>query len=161
MDILSFNIVEAIFDDDPSTSTVVKIALFMALFWGIFFALGSKVISYLVQGKEWLRRASDREYASANKDDWKKYGLDFASSDEYFERFERTWPWMQLVTFQHLVGGFLCLPSALEMLNESTRSSLACLGILSEVGWEISDIVKLTYKRYFVPGGEAMVVSKK
>jgi len=64
---------------------------------------------------------------------------------------------MQCVCFQHFVGGFLCLPSLLGVLDQSTASSLACLGILSEVGWEISDFITWIYKRYYTENGKTKV----
>ncbi len=161
MDILSFNIVEAIFDDEPTTSTVLKAALFMSFFWGIFFALASPaIIALLIRDNQWLRKSSDRQFES-EKDLWEALGMKYKSSDEFYEFFRKFWPNMQLITFQHTVGGLLCLPSALELLDDSTSASLACFSILSEVGWEISDLVTMLYRRYCLPHGEAIVVSKK
>jgi len=36
-----------------------------------------------------------------------------------------------------MVGGFLCVPSVLNLCDRPLANALACLGCLSETGWEI------------------------
>jgi len=153
---LTFNIISLIFDDEPTASTLLHIAIFMAFFWGVFFAIANPIIAFIVREKQWLRTSSDREY-ELNREVYKALGLNFESKDEYFEFNRGFWPNMQLIIFQHIIGGSLCLPSVLGLLDDSTSSSLACLGIMSEIGWEIQDIITMVYKRYFLPHGEILV----
>lgn len=77
--------------------------------------------------------------------------------EEFIERFEDQWPWMQGVFIQHFIGGALCLPAILNIGDPHIQDSLACLSILSELGWEIEDLTSWIYKRYFVKGGQAKV----
>jgi hypothetical protein len=70
---------------------------------------------------------------------------------------ERMWPWLQLVLAQHFIGGLLCLPSILSLTDPKTGASLACLAIVSEMGWEIQDILGTFYKRLFTQDGKKTV----
>jgi hypothetical protein len=79
------------------------------------------------------------------------------SREEFIVRFEEQWPWMQGVLCQHLLGGLLCVPAILEAGDPATRTSLACLSVLSEMGWEIEDMLTWIYKRWFVKGGKVKV----
>ena len=56
-----------------------------------------------------------------------------------------------------MVGGILCLPSVLGIGDPSTAASLACLGILSEMGWEVEDFFMLFIKRFGLSNGKAKV----
>jgi len=44
------------------------------------------------------------------------------------------WPKMQGIYLQHFIGGALCLPAVLGY-TDSWAANLACLGVLSEMGW--------------------------
>ena len=80
--------------------------------------------------------------------------------DEHIERYKESFAWMWGIVLQHFVGGLLCVPSVLQLEfvgDEKFRTSLACLGVISEIGWEIEDTVILIYKRYFTPNGKSTV----
>lgn len=80
------------------------------------------------------------------------------SREEFIVRFEEQWPWMQGVLCQHLIGGFLCVPAILGISDDpKINASLACLSVLSEMGWEIEDMTTWIYRRYFVKGGKIKV----
>lgn len=78
--------------------------------------------------------------------------------DDYVEFMMRDfWPRALSMFFQHLVGGLLCLPSLWncrfdndEESSVSVSTSLACLGILSEIGWEVQHVTHLVYKQLFM-----------
>ena len=149
-------VIEAIFDDEPTLTTLLQIVAFMTLLWGAIFTTLTPIISHLIRNRPWLRESSDRDYIRDAKDTYKAVGMDF-TKDEFFEFTVQTWPLMQLVILQHLVGGSLCLPSIFGWFDESTFSSLACLGILSEVGWEMQDTITMFYKRFFKPNGDKLI----
>lgn len=64
---------------------------------------------------------------------------------------------LQGVTVQHFIGGLVYLPAVLRIGDEATAASLACLGILSKMGWEIQDLLRWIYKRIFYSDGKAKV----
>mmetsp|Transcript_26991 Transcript_26991/g.39475 ORF Transcript_26991/g.39475 Transcript_26991/m.39475 type:complete len:244 (-) Transcript_26991:38-769(-) len=71
------------------------------------------------------------------------------SKEEYLQWFMRNWVGGPLVALQHLVGGALCIPAVLKMGDPRVYSSLACLGIMNEMGFEIQDVIKTLY--FFTP----------
>ena len=52
----------------------------------------------------------------------------------YIEIMLNDWPKMQGIYLQHFIGGALCLPAVLGY-TDSWATNLACLGVLSEMGW--------------------------
>ena len=74
----------------------------------------------------------------------------------YIEIMLGEWPKMQGIYIQHFVGGALCIPAVLGYSDSSWASSLACLGILSEMGWELSDVADIFMTRSTVDGKEKM-----
>lgn len=52
----------------------------------------------------------------------------------YIEIMLNDWPKMQGIYLQHFIGGALCLPAVLGY-TDSWAANLACLGVLSEMGW--------------------------
>ena len=87
-----------------------------------------------------------------------RFGMD-SSPEGCRRQFVMVWPWLQVVCVQHAIGGLLCVPSLLNLLphNESLASSLACLGIISEMGWEMQDLLTWIIKRYFTEHGKERV----
>mmetsp|Transcript_1157 Transcript_1157/g.1891 ORF Transcript_1157/g.1891 Transcript_1157/m.1891 type:complete len:322 (+) Transcript_1157:996-1961(+) len=71
------------------------------------------------------------------------------SKEEYLQWFMRNWVGGPLVPLQHLVDGALCIPAVLKMGDPRVYSSLACLGIMNEMGFEIQDVIKTLY--FFTP----------
>ena len=151
------NILDLILDENPTAQDLITIILALAVFWTIVFAEAICVISSVVKDKPWFRKASDNDYERSAKVLLQKMGIT-QTIDEYFELFKYQWPWLQCLCFQHFIGGILCLPSILGLLeDQATASSLACLGILSEMGWELSDMLMWMYKRYFTENGKIKV----
>ena len=56
------------------------------------------------------------------------------SKEEVIDKMMRDWPFNQVLMLQHTVGALLCVPSLIGYGDEKWASSLACCGILSEVG---------------------------
>jgi len=150
------NLIDLILEENPTTQDLITIVLGLAALWLISFAVAVPIIASMVKDKPWFRKASDNDYERSAKAILEKIGIR-QTVDQYFVFFRYMWPLLQCVCFQHFVGGILCLPSLLGLLDESTASSLACLGILSEIGWEISDTLIWIHKRYFTENGKIKV----
>ena len=76
------------------------------------------------------------------------------TKERYIQIFINDWPKMQGIYLQHFVGGALCLPAVFRLCESSTASSLACLGVLSEMGWELSDMADIFITRTTLPDGK-------
>lgn len=147
---------DIVFDENATARDLLRVVAFLAVFWAIFFSLLSAIVRPLVYGKPWLVAAGERDYDRGAKELYKKFGVD-KSKEDYVTYFMGMWPWTCGIIVQHLIGGMLCLPSILGIGNEETAASLACLGILSEMAWEIQDIMTWIYKRFGLPDGKATV----
>ena len=104
-----------------------------------------------------------RDYEREGKKMLEIIGLSMTEA-EYVEFRMKDWGWMQCVLMQHFVGGLLCVPSVFNFTNwsifnidERSAASLACLSILSEMGWEIQDLIVMMYRRLFLPNGHKLV----
>lgn len=64
------------------------------------------------------------------------------------------WPRMQCIYLQHAVGALFCVPSLLGIGDPSVASSLAICGILSEIGWEVQDLLEVLFVRAFCKNGK-------
>ena len=74
--------------------------------------------------------------------------------ERYVEITLGDWPKMQGIYLQHFVGGALCIPAVLGYHESSWASSLACLGVLSEMGWELSDVADIFVTRSMAVDGK-------
>lgn len=147
------------FDESPEPKQLFMVALALAFFWAIAFKIMMDGIYMLIRDEPaWIVQAADRDYDRSGKQLAEKFGMD-ASREGCRKQFLGMWPWMQAVLVQHFVGGFLCVPSLFNLMpdNPSMASSLACLGILSELGWEMQDSVYWIHKRYFTKNGKETV----
>ena len=79
------------------------------------------------------------------------------SKEEVLEKMMLDWPFNQVVMLQHTVGAMLCIPSLLGYGDVNWASSLACMGVLSEVGWEIESVFEFGYIRLFAKNGAKKV----
>ena len=96
-----------------------------------------------------------REYDRVGLSMCKALGVNW-SRDRYIAIFLNDWPKMQGIYLQHFVGGALCIPAVLGY-TESWATSLACLGILSEMGWELSDITDIFVTRSMAVDGKERI----
>ena len=140
---------DLVFKTDADFYDLLTIACACAVFWFVVFSIGKTILQKLTGDKpSWLREGIEKELsrmggaAEINKD----LGLDY-TDEEFVEILMDRWFGEQMVTSQHLFGGALCIPSQLGLGDPSWASSLAVLGILSEVGFEIQDVVILFYTR--------------
>ena len=59
------------------------------------------------------------------------------TKEQYIENGMNDWPFMQVMVIQHFAGAMLCVPSLVGWGSVEWSSSIAALGILSEMGWEL------------------------
>ena len=137
------NLHELIFKDDADAYDLLTIACAWAIFWALFFPIGKPLLWKATYGKGWLRKGITKEVQRAGG--WKAMneamGTDFTNEEELIAHMMWNWADFQIGTFQHMIGGVLCIPSLLGIGDSNWSSSLAVLGILSEVGWEIEHMV--------------------
>jgi len=150
-------LVDIIFDENATAKDLLILVGALAVFWALaFYVIADLIIRPLVYGKPWLIAAGERDYDRGGKELHEKLGMP-KTKDQFVVQFMDQWSWLQVVGVQHLLGGLLCLPAILGLGDPSVASSLACLGVLSEMGWEIEDMLTLIYKRYFLPDGKDKV----
>ena len=153
------NVIETIFNEDATFSDLFLLVLALAVAWFVIFAVAAAIIKPLVHNRPWLMAAGERDYDRGGKELYENLGMPLAKP-EFVERFMDTWAWNQTMCIQHAFGGLVCLPAIVPGhfgLDPKVAASYACLGILSEMGWEIEDQVTWIYKRYFTPNGKVKV----
>ena len=158
---LPFNtdVIATIFNEDTTFPDLFFLVLVLAAFWWVVFAVAAAIIKPLVMGKPWLIAAGERDYDRGGKELWESLGIP-KTREEFLVSFQDMWAWNQTLAIQHLIGGAVCLPAIVPGhlgLDPSVAASLACLGILSEMGWEIEDQLTWMYKRFFTAGGKERV----
>lgn len=79
------------------------------------------------------------------------------TKERYIQIFLNDWPKMQGIYLQHFIGGALALPAVFRLCDAQTASSLACLGVLSEMGWEASDLVDIFITRTTCADGKERI----
>jgi len=159
LDIPSF-LWETVINPEPTWMDLATIIAATGTFWAIYFTLGARIIRPLVANQNspfhhFLVRAATREYHAHGKQRWAETFRCPLTLEEFQDHFIEIWPWMNLMCTQHFVDGLLCLPAVANLFPNSPElaSSLACLAILSEAGWEIGDLLGSIYGRYFTKGG--------
>jgi len=145
-----------VFDENATARDLLIVVAFMTVFWAVFFTLLSALIRPLVYGKPWLVVAGERDYERGGRELFEQFGID-KSKEGFVEQFMNMWPRTCGVIVQHLVGGMLCTPSIFGIGDPQVAASFACFGILSEMAWEIQDIITWIYKRFGLPDGKATV----
>ena len=81
------------------------------------------------------------------------------TKEEYLQLTIYGFPRMQTVCLQHFVGTCFCIPAIFNIggFESATASSIAMLGILSEMGWELMDVLRMIYVRIFRENGKKIV----
>jgi len=100
-----------------------------------------------------------RHYNRGGREELEAFGMIEKewSKEEVLEKMMLDWPFNQVVMLQHTVGAMLCVPSLLGYGDVKWASSLACMGVLSEVGWEIESVFEFGYIRFFTKNGDKKV----
>lgn len=138
-------LVDVTFDEHATREDLLLLVSFIAVFWSAVFYTLHLVLRPWAQQQDWLKESLGREYDRVGMTMCTALGVNW-SRDRYVTIMLNDWPKMQGIYLQHFVGGALCLPAVLGY-SESWAVSLACLGILSEIGWELSDVADLLITR--------------
>jgi len=155
----NLNVIETIFNEDATITDLLLLVLSLALVWFVVFYVAAAIIHPLVHNKPWLVAAGERDYDRGGKELHEKLGAP-KTKPQFVEMFMDMWAWNQTLSIQHLLGGLVCLPAVVPGhfgMDASIASSLACLGILSEMGWELEDMLVWIYKRFATTRGKEKV----
>ena len=139
--------------DTSTPRDILPIVLMFAAFWYCSFYVLKKVIHRLVHGKQWLIDAMERDYERGGKKMLADLQINMTKKEANEWRMN-DWPRLQCIYLQHLVGSLFCLPSLLGIGDSQVASSLACLGVLSEMGWELQDLAEMFIVRIFCENGK-------
>jgi len=146
--------VKAVFDEDATLVDLLKVVAFLAMAVFVSFYLLRPVLTWLVKGplNKTMWKIADLEY---NRPDIIQYQemFEITNKQEFFDKFILNgWPSDMLTSTQHVIGGLCAVPAVLGVGNfsASERSSLACLGILIEMGWEIQDLCTMLFYLFFM-----------
>jgi len=144
-----------IFDDDPTVPQLLTVVAAFAFFWFIFFSIVKFTVRPLIHNKKWLLDAISKDYERGAKRQLKDLHIDM-TKDEFIAFAVRDWPRMQSIYLQHFVGSFFCIQSILGIGDPSVASSLAVCGVLSEIGWELQDMIEIIWVRLFHKEGKKL-----
>ena len=144
------------FDDHATVEELFQVAAIMTVFWLVFFYLFCQILRPVIKGREWLMDAGSRDYDRGGKELMETIGNPL-SREEFVDEFQNMWPWSLAVCLQHFVSGIMAVPSLMNMGEENLQNGLVCLAIVSEMGWEIGDLIGWIYQRYFTKGGKKKV----
>ena len=80
------------------------------------------------------------------------------TKEEYLQLAINGFPHFQANSLQHFVGTCFCIPAIFNIGGfDSAASSFAMMGILSEMGWELMDMLRMIYVRIFRENGKKIV----
>ena len=145
-------LLQAIFDENATGVDLLKVVAVLAALIFLMFALLEPILSMVVRGllKDAVWKVVENEFN--RRDKIKEMEIfSITTKEEYADYVIGYWPQGFLIGLQHLVGGILSVPAVFRMEGflPQFRSSLACLGILVEMGWELQDLCRMIYFRLF------------
>jgi hypothetical protein len=148
-------VVGTIFDENATLVDLVKLAFVLAAIVFLSFEFLNPTFSMLAKGplQNTMRKIASLEFKRPGRlEEMKGWGFEIVTEDEYYELVVEMWPGSMTTGLQHIIGGIFSTPSVLGMAvySASVRSSLACLGILVELGFEIQDTFRILYQRLFM-----------
>lgn len=151
-------------DGDLSTTwpELAKIVAFFAILWFIVLTTADAIIQPLLRNSNWVLDAFQRNYKhSITKKErkmLKKMDV-LMTKEEYLQLAINGFPRFQANSLQHFVGTCFCVPAIfnIEEFDSVTASSIAMLGILSEMGWELMDMLRMICVRIFRKNGKKLV----
>mmetsp|Transcript_35614 Transcript_35614/g.47828 ORF Transcript_35614/g.47828 Transcript_35614/m.47828 type:complete len:304 (-) Transcript_35614:501-1412(-) len=149
-------LIDIAFNENATAQELICLVIFFSVFWAVTFSTIVIIVLPLVYDKPWLRVVSERDYERSAKKDLADLGYHM-TKEEFIHWHMTFWPQTQAIALQHLFGAVICLPAILNIGDPKVCSSLVCVGILSEMGWEIQDLLKIFYKRLFTPTGKVEV----
>jgi hypothetical protein len=141
-----------IYNEKSTTSEIIPIVLMFAIFWFVTFYILKDILRKLVHNKQWLVEAIERDYERSGKKMFQDLVINM-TKEEAIQWFLNDWPRMQCIYLQHLAGSLFCIPALLGVLDPQISASLACLGVLSEMGWEVQDLAEILFVRALFKNG--------
>mmetsp|Transcript_1729 Transcript_1729/g.4043 ORF Transcript_1729/g.4043 Transcript_1729/m.4043 type:complete len:410 (-) Transcript_1729:421-1650(-) len=147
-------VVDAVFNENATLVDLLKVVSLLAILIFALFSLFRPVLTSLANGplKKTMWKVVDIEFNRPDKIEWQEvFGV--TTKQEYYDRFViGFWPDLMLIAIQHILGGLFAVPAVLGVgsFSTSVRSSLACLGIMTEMGWEIQDLCTMYFYRIFL-----------
>eukprot|EP00574_Skeletonema_japonicum_P003576 CAMPEP_0201714042 /NCGR_PEP_ID=MMETSP0593-20130828/662_1 /ASSEMBLY_ACC=CAM_ASM_000672 /TAXON_ID=267983 /ORGANISM="Skeletonema japonicum, Strain CCMP2506" /LENGTH=385 /DNA_ID=CAMNT_0048203267 /DNA_START=26 /DNA_END=1183 /DNA_ORIENTATION=- len=147
------HLITIIFSDEPTVRDLFSLVVAFAIIWFIVFSAVKTIVRPLIHNKKWLLDAMSKEYERHAKKQLEELNMDM-TKDEYIAFSMRDWPRLQSISSQHLIGSLFCIPSILGIGDPSLASSLAACGILSEIGWELQDVIEMILVRMFHKEGK-------
>ena len=123
------------------TLAILHVILWYFLINYLLYPIGIHIISNL---------KSRKQFCHLNRETFKKMLMWDMGDDE--ETQIKMISLFESAIVQHLIGGMLCLPSAIglgHMLPVGVASAMACHGGLSEIGWEVEDMLIRVYEIIF------------
>ena len=149
-------LIEITFDPNATPHDLLILVSSLAIFWSTIFYILHKILQPFATRQQWLRNAMGREYDRVGLSMCKALNVNW-NKERYIDIMINDWPKMQGIYLQHFVGGALCIPAVIGCSTEPWATSLACLGVLSEMGWELSDCADIFMTRSMsVDGKERM-----
>ncbi|KAL3810178.1 hypothetical protein ACHAXA_001599 [Cyclostephanos tholiformis] len=146
-------LLEAAFREDVTVNELLPISIGFAMFWAVVFEVSKPPLRRLTHGRPLLRSACEREYERCAKEMYVNIGVRM-TKEEAIELMMKEWPAHVVIILQHAAGSILCIPSLFGIGDASWASSLACLGCLSELGWELENTAEIVYTRLFTEHGK-------
>lgn len=143
-----------VFDENATLTDLLKVVAILAIIIFVSFSLLRPVLCALVKGplRKTMLKIVDMEFNRADKVEWQEmFGV--TTKQQYFDAFMLGfWADLVLIAIQHLVGGLFAVPAALGLsyFSSNVRTSLACLGIMTEMGWEVQDLCTMYFYRIFM-----------
>jgi len=142
-------LVTAVYDESATYFDLLKGVLVLALIIFVSFKLLKHPLTWLVEGpmRNVMWKIVEVEFNRPDMIIWQEK-FDVTDKEKFFHLFiVNYWPDEMLTNIQHLIGGLCAVPAALGVGNfsASERSSLACLGIMIEMGWEVQDFCKMFF----------------
>ena len=151
-------------DGDLSTTwpELAKIVAFFAILWFIVLTTADAIIQPLLRNSKWVIDAFQRNYKHSTTKKERKMlkKMDvLMTKEEYLQLAINGFPRFQANSLQHFVGTCFCVPAIfnIEEFDSVTASSIAMLGILSEMGWELMDMLRMICVRIFRKNGKKLV----
>jgi len=153
------SITTIIFDDNPSLEDLFKLVAVLALCIYASFAALRPIVAYIANGtlRPALVKAAEREYDPSNPM-LKLFHIN--SKQDFIDMSIDSFSTGMLTYTQHLIGGGCTIPALLANLNiihindTSITTSLACLGIMIEMGYEMQDMLTMAFYRLFTQVGK-------
>jgi len=146
-------LVKAIYDESATFFDLLKGVLVIAATIFVSFELLKPPLTWLVKGpmSNIMWKITEVEFNRADMIERQEHNK-VTTKQEYFDKMvvEMT-PLGWLVTLQHTIGGLCAAPAVFGVgdFSASERSSLACLGLMIEMGWELQEFAIIFYTRAF------------